>query len=219
VSIASGRPFEMEIRIRARAGDYHWFLSRVSPLFDDDGRLRRWFGTCTRIDDQRAARDRANFLAEVSSALAESLDYDANLQKLARLAVPRFAGFCIVDLVNDDGSLTRVATASTTPENERLLDALRRCFPVVPTSSQPAARALRSRATVLMHFPDDAALAATTRSPEHFELLRRLGPKSAIACPMTVKGRVTSSRSASSSRRRATPKPSCSRRSSRAAPR
>ena len=183
-AVAAGGPFEMEFPILSASGEFHWFLSRVAPVHDERGELLRWFGMCTRIDELRAARERASFLAQVSSLLAESLDYDANLQKLARLAIPTFAGFCIVDVVNDDGALRRVATAATTSEKERLLDELRERFPIDPTSMQPAARALRSRAPVLIDFPDERALAVTTTSAEHFELVRRLGPRMAIACPM-----------------------------------
>jgi PAS domain S-box-containing protein len=189
-AIAAGDRFEMEFPIRAADGNFHWFLARVAPVHDERGELLRWFGMCMRIDEQRAARERARFLADVSSVLAESLDYDANLEKLARLAIPTFAGFCIVDVLNDDGTFRRVATAAIAPEKERLLEALRERFPIEDSSTQPAARAHRARAPIVMRFPDERALATTTRSPEHFDLVRRLGPRAAIACPMIVHAEV-----------------------------
>jgi signal transduction histidine kinase/putative methionine-R-sulfoxide reductase with GAF domain len=60
---------------------------------------------------ERAAQDRLQFLAEASTLLASSLDVDATLARVAQLAVPHFADWCAVDLVEADGSTSRVAVA------------------------------------------------------------------------------------------------------------
>lgn len=70
----SGEMYEIEYRIRrASDGAYRWFLARAEPIRDAEGRITRWFGTCTDIDDQkRAELD----LAEVSRrerTIAEAL--------------------------------------------------------------------------------------------------------------------------------------------------
>ncbi len=44
-------PVEMRHRIRAADGSYRWFLLRARPLLDDQGRLNRWVGSLTDIDD------------------------------------------------------------------------------------------------------------------------------------------------------------------------
>src|SRR5215211_484213 len=49
-----------------------------------------------------AARERLAFLADASSVLA-SLDYETTLQRVAQLAIPTFADYVIIDLVDDDG--------------------------------------------------------------------------------------------------------------------
>jgi PAS domain S-box-containing protein len=46
----SGEPCEVEYRLRAKTGIYHWFLRRALPVRDEAGRITRWFGTCTNID-------------------------------------------------------------------------------------------------------------------------------------------------------------------------
>jgi PAS domain S-box-containing protein len=50
---ATGGPYETEYRFRGADGSYRWFLARGLPLRDRDGRIVRWFGTCTDIDDQK----------------------------------------------------------------------------------------------------------------------------------------------------------------------
>jgi hypothetical protein len=55
VSIASGEPFENEARHRGANGEYRWFLVRAVPLRDESGRIRKWYGTLTDIEDRSRA--------------------------------------------------------------------------------------------------------------------------------------------------------------------
>lgn len=48
---STGEPYEIEYRLRRRDGVYRWMLGRAMPLRDEGGRIVRWFGTCTDIDD------------------------------------------------------------------------------------------------------------------------------------------------------------------------
>jgi formate hydrogenlyase transcriptional activator len=54
-SVTQGIPYEQEERHRRSDGQYHWFLSRVVPLRDDQGRIVRWYGTNTDIEDRKRA--------------------------------------------------------------------------------------------------------------------------------------------------------------------
>jgi PAS domain S-box-containing protein len=56
-SIATGEPFEMEFPLRRVDGTQRWFLSRVRPLRDRSGRIVRWFGASTDIDERRRNED------------------------------------------------------------------------------------------------------------------------------------------------------------------
>ncbi len=49
----SGTLFQNEIRVRSHAGQYRWFLVRAWPLLDEDGKVVRWFGTNTDIEELR----------------------------------------------------------------------------------------------------------------------------------------------------------------------
>ncbi len=55
--IATGEPFEMVFPIRGADGLFRRFLTRISPIRDDDGRLHHWFGTNTDIEDQKRAEE------------------------------------------------------------------------------------------------------------------------------------------------------------------
>jgi two-component sensor histidine kinase len=46
-------PYEMEHRLLVSGKGYAWHLSRASPLLDAQGKVVRWYGTTTDIDDQK----------------------------------------------------------------------------------------------------------------------------------------------------------------------
>ncbi len=54
-SFASGEPFEEEMRIRRTDGEYRWFLTRAVPLRDKRGKVVKWYGAATDIQDRKDA--------------------------------------------------------------------------------------------------------------------------------------------------------------------
>jgi PAS domain S-box-containing protein len=71
-SVRTGEPYEVEYRLKAKDGSYRWFLGRAQPLRDADGKIFRWFGTCTDIDDQKRALDSARESEERFRSMADS---------------------------------------------------------------------------------------------------------------------------------------------------
>src|SRR3984893_16647110 len=55
--LAAGEPGEIEARLRRLDGVYRWFLFRVTPSFDNEGRVVKWFGTNTDIEDRKRAEE------------------------------------------------------------------------------------------------------------------------------------------------------------------
>lgn len=54
-SVATGKRFETEMRLRHRSGAYRWILARALPERDADGQVVRWYGTCTDVHERVAA--------------------------------------------------------------------------------------------------------------------------------------------------------------------
>ncbi len=67
-SLETGEPYEIEYRLRHRDGAYRWTLGRAMPIRDAEGRIERWFGTCTDIDDLKRAEAEARKLAAIVEA-------------------------------------------------------------------------------------------------------------------------------------------------------
>ncbi len=53
--LASGESDEIEARLRRRDGVYRWFLIRAEAFRDESGKIVRWYGTSTDIDDRKRA--------------------------------------------------------------------------------------------------------------------------------------------------------------------
>jgi len=62
-SVAGGKPYEQEERHRGVDGTYRWFLARGVPLRDAQGRIVRWYGTNTDIDDRKQAEEKLRRLS------------------------------------------------------------------------------------------------------------------------------------------------------------
>lgn len=57
-SLATGEPYKVEFRLRAADGSYRWHLAGALPQRDESGKVVRWFGTNTDIDEQKRKQDR-----------------------------------------------------------------------------------------------------------------------------------------------------------------
>jgi formate hydrogenlyase transcriptional activator len=63
-------PHEFEIRLLRHDGKFRWFLVRRNPLKDEQGRITRWFGTATDIEDRKQAEEKLRY---ENAALREEL--------------------------------------------------------------------------------------------------------------------------------------------------
>jgi PAS domain S-box-containing protein len=71
VSVATGQLFEDEARYRRAAdGEYRWFLVRGVPCRDRHGKIVKWYGTLTDIEDRKRAEQEREKLRELEADLA-----------------------------------------------------------------------------------------------------------------------------------------------------
>jgi len=136
-----------------------------------------------------ASRARAALLAEASRLLASSLDYEATLERLARLLVPALADLCVVDVVADDGEIHRVAAVHADPAKEEAARELARRFAPDRSGRHPVARALRSGRPELAGEISDDALTSIAPDPAHRELAHALAYTSYLVVPLIARER------------------------------
>jgi len=138
------------------------------------------------VAERKAVEARLAMLSEASAILSSTLDYEATLQNIARLAMPALGDFGFFDVAEQDG-VRRIACAHSDPEKQALLDA---------TSWQPPGRgessvcALASGHAARHPDIDDAWLRAMVKDPSYREQLRQLGICSMITVPLPYEQRV-----------------------------
>ncbi len=143
---------------------------------------------------RRAAEDAHEglaFLAEASSALGSSLDYERTLARLVDLAVPRLADWCAVFVGDHGGGPIRLLTvAHADPDRvshvRRLLDR----YPPDPDAQSSVGAVIRTGRTELTREIDDAVLERAIADPERRALVRELGLGSTAILPLQAGGRV-----------------------------
>ncbi|BAT54341.1 PAS/PAC sensor hybrid histidine kinase [Nostoc sp. NIES-3756] len=131
-----------------------------------------------------------SFLSEASKVLASSLDYQITLERVAQLAVPELADWCTVHIVTDDGSIDQIAVAHTDPDKLVWADQIRRKYPLNPKDARGAAYTLRTGFPDLLSDIPDELLVQAARDPEHLEILRQVGFKSAMTVPLRTQTRI-----------------------------
>ena len=134
------------------------------------------------------ARQRAQFLAEASRVLAASFDYQTTLGTLARLCVVTLADFCIVDVLEADGGMTRVGCAHVDPEQEMLLQQLGR-FTTSVNPDHPVLGEIREGRSVLIPELPPIMLDQIMVHGEHRNIMASLAPRSVMCVPLAASGR------------------------------
>ena len=72
-SVATGRPFEAEARLRRADGEYRLMLLRKVPLRDAEGSVVKWYGSATDIEDRKRAEDELRKQKEVFQKIFENI--------------------------------------------------------------------------------------------------------------------------------------------------
>ncbi|HSU15386.1 GAF domain-containing sensor histidine kinase [Longimicrobium sp.] len=152
------------------------------------------------VEFERAARMQAEagekryaFLAEVSSLLDASLDYQTTFQKLARLVVPALADYCLIDEAEPGGGLRRIARAHVDPEKEKILYTNTYHPPVSEEedlSRHPVLRVIRTGLPLLVADFTTEMVEVIAHDDDHRGRLAQLDLRSYIIAPLAARGRV-----------------------------
>jgi PAS domain S-box-containing protein len=189
-ALAGERPPPMTVRYRHYAStEVRWSRVQSTPVFDENGRVRLAINVIEDITDIKRAEQGHRFLSTASQELARSLDYHDTLRAVARLAVPEIADWCAVDVLVGD-ELERVAVEHVDPDRVALAREVQERYPADPTADTGVWGVLRrGLAELYREIPDDL-LTQTARDEEHLELIRKVGLRSAMLAPMTLRDEV-----------------------------
>nr|MDQ5817972.1 SpoIIE family protein phosphatase [Actinomycetota bacterium] len=203
--------FDVEYRtVGLGDGIERWVAARGQAFFDEAGKAVRFIGTVLDITERKraeeerdlllvreqlaraeavATRRRLALLASVGPVLYSSLDYEAMLERIARLTVPELADWCLVDILEEDGTVNQLAAAHADRAKEGLLRELLRHRQFEDGAPGTVAQVLRTgRPVLISDAPDRLALEKAT-GPEHLRVLRSLGGHSLMSVPLLTRGK------------------------------
>jgi signal transduction histidine kinase len=140
--------------------------------------------------DAVAARDRATFLSRVSHDLAMSIDQNSTREIVRRRTLPRDGVWCIVDVIESNGAMHRLAVVHPDPTKQELARRLSRNW--VPQPGDPIGASTMigtwgSEPSVIEHDSGDALVAAA-HGPENLAILEELGFGALLVVPLLVRG-------------------------------
>jgi PAS domain S-box-containing protein len=150
--LASSEPGEIEGRLRRFDGVYRWFLFRATPWFDNDGRVVKWFGTNTDIEDRKRTDGLLAGENLVLEMTAKGNSLESILEALCRVVEQAASGCCCsVLLIDPSGAKIQQAVAPSLPSsyNDR--------FQGIPVDREggPCTEAARHKTQVIV--PDVAS--------------------------------------------------------------
>jgi PAS domain S-box-containing protein len=182
---------QLEYRIQWPDGAVRWIESRSKVLMTVEGQMWGMSGVCLDITERKRVESHLKFLADASAELAALCDYQSTLDKIAHLAVPRFADWCTVDMLSDSGSLKRLAVVHVDPARELMAREIERKFPLDPARLVDSGpwQVLRTGEPELLPDVTDEVLAARVPDPLLRARLRAVGLRSYLAVPLTVRAK------------------------------
>ena len=142
------------------------------------------------VTDVRGGLPASELLAISGELFGTSLDVERTLTQLAQLVVPRMADWAAVDVLDDGESFRRVGVAHVDPEGELLLRELHERYPLRPNQGRLRGRVVATLEPIALYDVDERELRSLSRDKQHYEMLVRLGIKSAIWVPLIVRDRV-----------------------------
>jgi PAS domain S-box-containing protein len=181
---------ELETVRVARGGTKIDVSLTVSPIRDVDGRLIGASSIARDITARKRAEQTTRFLADASAALFELTDHEAALRRVAELAVPSFADWCIVDLLNDDGGARRLATVHSDSGLVQLADEIHRRYPIHSADMIGVVQVLRSGISEWSPRIGEPLLREIAVDDDHLRVLRELKLHSYISTPLRSRGRI-----------------------------
>jgi PAS domain S-box-containing protein len=187
-ALRTGLPVERVLLFRAPGtGEEHWTIVRSKPLYDAQKRPESVITVLSDVTQRRREEVRRGVIARAAQALSSSLDYPETLSRVAWLAVPEFADWAAVDLV-EGGRVERLAVAHVDPEKIALAKEIEQRYPDDRITSAAVSQVIHTGRAVLVTDIPDTAFEAAARDPEHLALIRALGLRSYLSVPLLERG-------------------------------
>jgi PAS domain S-box-containing protein len=171
--------------IRRDTGQSYWLLTKATLTEERSGN-RLAINIIEDVTDAKDAELRQAFLAEAGQLLASSLDYEATLERVARMIVPRLADWCGIDMLDEHGDLVHVAVAHVDADKVAMAHEMSSRYPPDMDAPTGVPAILRGGPAELYPQIPDELLVQGAQDEAHLRIIRELGMRSAMAVPMRL---------------------------------
>ena len=144
----------------------------------------------SREAEKRRSEECQRFLKEATQLLSESIDYQTTLEHVARAAVPRFSDWCVVQVLNEDGTFQAAKLACDIPEKESILRQLVARYYSDLEGPTLLARTIKGKTSRIIRQADDETYRAIAKEEQHYRLLKELDFSSLIASPLLLRDKL-----------------------------
>ncbi len=183
--LAGEKPEPLLLRfLHEASGEERWSLLKATPLYDAQGQIEAAVTIIEDVTASKRAERQSAFLSRASEILASSLDYEETLGNVAWLAVPQFADWCAVDLVDAHGQRQQVVTAHRDPAKLELAKRVRDAGSMDLDPRRGLGRVLHTGESELVPEVPAEMLEQAVASEEQRRLMRELRIRSALIVPM-----------------------------------
>jgi PAS domain S-box-containing protein len=187
-ALAEGRCVEEGIKVR-EDGSRFWASAVITTLRDRKGNLKGFSMVVHDTTERKHTDDVLRFLAESGATLSSSLDYRDTLANVARLAVPTLADWCAIDVMEEDGTVERLAVEHSDPEKVALAYELQERYPSNTETTRGIGKVLKTGEPDMMAEIPEELLDQAAMDVEHRAIMRELGLRSYMVVPMVARGR------------------------------
>ena len=179
-----------QVRREKRDGTPLDIALSAAPLYGDDGSVWGLLAILEDITERKRLADGMQLLDQVSAVLSSSLDYQATLARVARLAVPGLADWCFIYLREPDGCIRRLAAEHADPAMRDLVQSLPNQATSPADSIRPVQLALQTGQSQLVPEITEDTLPETVTDSRIQQMTRALGMRSYISVPLRTRGQV-----------------------------
>src|SRR5438105_3616071 len=175
---------DVEYRIIAHDGQVKWCRATWGPMLDEYGNQIGVQRREADITEQRRSESTLRVLADACAVLSSGAAAQAMLARIARVAVPQYADWCLIDLIEPDGAPQSVAAAHADASKQPWLDEIRKDYPPAQHAGDARAKVLQTGQPEIVPAVSEAWLSANAQDGRHLKLLHNLAPRSLLCVPL-----------------------------------
>jgi PAS domain S-box-containing protein len=142
------------------------------------------------VEQLEATQQRLELLLRANKAITEATGYAQALNRLAEVAVPTLADLCLIDVIQDDGSIRRLAARHSDPSKAELVSELLSRYSPDRDGDHPSAAVMASHSSSWSPTMSEDFLRSTSKDERHLAIIKELDFTSYMTVPLDAGDRV-----------------------------